>query len=178
LDFEFDRTCYRGTISDADSTAHEHDPFDRVQEVRVNAHEKSDVRQRSRCHDGDLGARAFVPCLTDRSRDDLDGWTIIRIRGDARSHRIRVGRWESFHTAQPTMTVDLGIVSHWSEERSMCALIHFDVLWGCERVQALRGIDFGILNSSVPVCLANGLANNTHRMCTGTLQSKRREGVY
>jgi hypothetical protein len=45
-------------------------------------------------------------------------------------------------------------------------------------VQASRGIDLGILDGSVPVCLANGLANNTHRMCTGTLQSKRREGVY
>jgi len=91
------RTCYCGTISETNSTSHEHDPFDRVQEVRVNAHEERDVRQRSRRHDGDLGARARVPRLTDRRRDRLDGRTIIR--GDARSHRIRVGRWKSFHTA-------------------------------------------------------------------------------
>jgi hypothetical protein len=177
--FEFDRTCYRGSISDADSTAHEHDPFDRIQKVRVNAHEKRNVRQRSRCYNGDLGALARVPCLTDRGRDHLDGWTIIGIRGNAPSHRIRVGRRKSFHTAQPTTTVDLGIVSRWSEERCDCAAIHFDVLWGCERVQASRSIDLGILNGSVPVCLANGLVNNTHRTCsTAIIQLKRREGVY
>lgn len=100
---EFDRTCYRGTISDTDTTAHEHDPFYRVQEVRVNAHKKRDVRQRPGCHDGDLGARARVPRLTDRGCDHRDGWAIVRIRvrvrGDACSHRIRVGRWKSFDTA-------------------------------------------------------------------------------
>ena len=74
--------------------------------------------------------------------------------------------------------MDLGIVSRWSEERCNCAAIYFDVLWGCERVQASRGVDLGILNGSVPMRLANGLANNAHRMYTGTLQSKRREGVY
>ncbi len=55
--------------------------------------------------------------------------------------------------------VDPGIVSRWSEERCSYAAIHFDVLWGCEGMQAPRGIDLGILNGSIPVCLANGLAN-------------------
>src|SRR5712672_1891135 len=76
------------------------------------------------------------------------------------------------------MTVDLGIVSCWSEERCSCAAIHFDVLRGCERVQASRCIELGIFHCGVPVCLENGSANNTHRLCTGTLQWKRREGVY
>jgi len=76
------------------------------------------------------------------------------------------------------MTVDLGVVLRWSEKRCNRAAIHFDVLRGCERVQAPGGIDLGIINGSVTVCLANELANNKQRMCTGTLQSKHREGVY
>ena len=51
------------------------------------------------------------------------------------------------------MAVDLGVVSRWSEERRNCAGVHFDVLWGCERVQASRGVDLGILDGGVSVCL-------------------------
>ena len=53
------------------------------------------------------------------------------------------------------MTVDLGIVARWSEEWCSCAAVHFDVLWGCERVQASGGVDLGILNGGVTVRLAN-----------------------
>ena len=149
------RTCCSGTISDPDSAAHEHDPFDGVQDVRVNAHEERDVRQRTGRHDDGLGARAIVPDLLDCGGDGLDGGTMIV---DARSHWIRVGRRKSFHAAEPVRTVDLRTVLRRPEEWCRRATIHLDVIRSRERVQASRGIYLGVLTSGVTVHLANRLA--------------------
>ena len=144
-------TCYRCTVSDADSAAHEHDPFERMQEVRINAHEERDVRQRPRRNNGDLCARTGLPRLADRSSDGLDGGTAIV---DARPHRIQVRRRETFHAAEPAGAVDLGVGPRRSEEGRGGAGMHFDVLWGRERVQASRGVSRGILDGGVAVRLA------------------------
>ena len=151
-------TCYSGTISDADAATHEHDAFDRVQEVRINAYEERDIRQRSRSYDGDssLGAaRAGIRGLCppgDRSCDGLDGGTTAI---DALSHRIRVTRRKSLNTPEPVGAVDLGTVARRSDERHRCATVHLDVRWSRKRVQAPRGVYLGILGGSVSVHLAN-----------------------
>jgi hypothetical protein len=169
-------TCYRGTISDANSAAHEHDPFDRIQEVRINADKERGVRQRPGRHDGDFCARAGIPCLADRGRDGLDGGTTIV---DARSHRIRVRRREPFHAAESAGAVDLGIASRRSEKGRGCARMHFDVLWGRERVQASRGVVRGILNGGVPVRLADWISEEiAHDVVWANVRLKYREGVY
>jgi len=178
-------TCYSGTISDADAATHEHDAFDRVQEVRINAYEERDIRQRSRSHDGDssLGAgaaRAGIrgPCprpSSDRGGDGLDGGTAVI---DALSHRIRVARRKSLHTPEPVGAVDLGVVPRRPDERHRCATVHLDVRWSRERVQAPCGVYLGILGSSVSVHLANRSEERAERVHTSIVRSKRREVVY
>lgn len=172
-------TCYSGTISDADAATHEHDAFDGVQEVRINAYEERDIRQRSRSHDGDGslgvgGARAGIssrgPCpspsaLGDRGGDGLDGGTTVI---DALSHRIRVTRRKSLHTPEPVWAVDLGVVPRRPDERHRCATVHLDVRWSAERVQAPRGVYLGILGSSVSV----HLANRSERAVAGTYEHR------
>ena len=152
-------TCYSGTISDADPAAHEHDTFDGVQEVRVNAHEERDVRQRPRRHDDDRlasdvtvtrRAGCFLPGANDRGGDGFDGGTTLV---DTLPHWIRVGGRESLHAAEPIWTVDLRIVPHRPDERRCCATVHLDMRRSRERVQAPRGVYLGVLDGSVSVYL-------------------------
>jgi len=151
-------TCYSGTISDADAATHEHDAFDRVQEVRINAYEERNIRQRSRSYDGDggLGAvRAGIKGLCppgDRGGDGLDGGTTVI---DAPSHQIRVTRRKSLNTPEPVGAVDLGIVPRRPDKRHCCATVHLDVRWSRKRVQAPRGVYLSILGGGVSVHLAN-----------------------
>jgi hypothetical protein len=153
-------TCYSGTISDANAATHEHDAFDRVQEVRINAYEERDICQRSRSYDGDsssLGAarariRGLCPALGDSGGDGLDGRTTVI---DAHSHRIRVTRRKSLHTPEAVGAVDLGIVSRRPDKWHRCATVHLDVRWSRKRVQAPRGVYLGILGGSVSVHLVN-----------------------
>jgi len=77
--------------------------------------------------------------------------------------------------------VDLGIVLRGSEEWGGSAAVHFDVLWGCERVQAPRGVELGVLDGGIPVRLAeqNSVVlekNRTGYVCTGirTVETPRR----
>lgn len=151
-------TCHSGTISDADAATHEHDAFDRVQEVRINAYEERDICQRPRSYDGDssLGAarariRGLCP-LGDSGGDGLDGRTTVI---DALSHRIRVTRRKSLHTPEAVGAVDLGVVSRRPDEWHRCATVHLDVRWSPKRVQAPRGVYLGILGGCVSVHLVN-----------------------
>jgi hypothetical protein len=120
-------TCYSGTISDADSATHEHDTFDGVQEVRVQATKSATfvkgpdatmvtVLRRTSPSPVTVTRRAghFLPGSNDRGGDGFDGGTTLV---DTLPHRIRVCGRESLHAAEPIWTVDLRIVPRRPHER-------------------------------------------------------------
>jgi hypothetical protein len=149
-------TCYCGTTPDVDSATHEHDAFDGIQEVRVNAHEERDVRLRPRSHDDDLLALVgtmvagrILP-TDDRRGDSFDGGTIL---DDPFSNCIRIDGRESLHATEPIGTVDSRIVPRRPEEWRRRAAVHLDVGRCRECMQAPRSVYLGVLDSGVSVYL-------------------------